>query len=79
VIEAEVAPHGLASPAQPAARSHRPTDVPLPHVEIASHTYAHPFVWDPDLGRQGREKRRKNIAEGNYHLGRARLSFRPDA
>jgi hypothetical protein len=78
VIEAEVAPHGLHPQLSPRLEAIARQMFRLPHVEIASHT-AHPFVWDPDLGRQGREKRRKNIAEGNYHLGRARLSFRPDA
>lgn len=46
VIEAEVAPHGLypgtsAEMEDIARRMFR-----LPHVEIASHTYSHPFLWD---------------------------------
>ncbi len=46
VIESEVAPHGLypkqsAEMEEIARRMFR-----LPHVEIASHTWSHPFLWD---------------------------------
>lgn len=46
VIESEVAPHGLypkqsAEMEDIARRMFR-----LPHVEIASHTWSHPFLWD---------------------------------
>lgn len=46
VIESEVAPHGLypkqsAEMENVARRMFR-----LPHVEIASHTWSHPFLWD---------------------------------
>ena len=69
VIEAEVAPHGLHPQLSPRLEAIARQMFRLPHVEIASHTYAHPFVWDPDLwaGKAGETKNR-NIAEGNYHL-----------
>jgi len=46
IIEAEVAPHGLhpqnsAQLEEIARRMFR-----LPHIEIASHSYSHPFLWD---------------------------------
>ena len=47
VVEAEVAPHGLypelAAQLEPIARA----IFQLPHVELASHTFSHPFFWDP--------------------------------
>ena len=47
VVEAEVAPHGLypelAKQLEPIARA----IFQLPQVELASHTFSHPFFWDP--------------------------------
>ena len=55
VVEAEVARHGLypaqASQLEDIARA----IFQLPHVELASHTFSHPFFWDPRVSI--REKR----------------------
>lgn len=69
VIEAEVAPNGLYPRLSPRLEAIARQMFRLPHVEIASHTYAHPFVWDPGIwaGKAGETKNR-NIIEGNYHL-----------
>jgi len=46
VIESEVAPHGL-YPKQSAEMENIARRMfRLPHVEIASHTWSHPFLWD---------------------------------
>lgn len=54
VVEAEVAPHGLypqhAAKLEDIARQ----IFRLPHVEMASHTFSHPFFWDPRVS--AREK-----------------------
>ncbi|MFN3375164.1 MAG: bifunctional glycoside hydrolase 114/ polysaccharide deacetylase family protein [Burkholderiaceae bacterium] len=64
VIEGETAPHGLYP-----ADSKEMEDIArrmfrLPHVELASHSYAHPFLWDPSV-RHGRFLEDANAA---YHL-----------
>jgi len=65
VIEAEVAPHGLypklASEMEGIARQM----FALPHVEIASHTFSHPFLWD--MGKIARKGSKEEGAEA-YHL-----------
>lgn len=53
VIEGEVAPHGLypalAGEMEEIARE----SFALPHVEIATHTYSHPFRWREAAGNDG--------------------------
>ena len=74
VIEAEVAPHGLFPKLSPALEDIARRIFRLPHVEIASHTYAHPFIWDTGVsGLTGNENR----LEGNYHLNVPGYTFDP--
>jgi len=65
VIEAEVAPHGLhpkdAAEMEDIARRM----FALPHVEIASHTFSHPFRWDNTV-KHGIFKNAD--ADDTYHL-----------
>ena len=46
VIESEVAPDGLYPKLSPQLEAIARRIFALPHVEIASHTYSHPFLWD---------------------------------
>jgi peptidoglycan/xylan/chitin deacetylase (PgdA/CDA1 family) len=46
VIEAEVSPQGLYPQYSTQLESIAKRIFALPHVEIASHTYSHPFLWD---------------------------------
>lgn len=46
VIESEVAPDGLYPALSPRMESVARQIFALPHVEIASHSYSHPFKWD---------------------------------
>ncbi|WP_442866813.1 bifunctional glycoside hydrolase 114/ polysaccharide deacetylase family protein [Acidovorax sp. NCPPB 4044] len=46
VIEAEVAPHGLHPDTSAEMEDIARRMFRLPHVEMASHTYSHPFLWD---------------------------------
>ncbi|HAU57883.1 MAG TPA: hypothetical protein DCW87_10275 [Comamonadaceae bacterium] len=64
VIEAEVAPHGIypkesAQLEEIARRMFR-----LPHIEIASHSYSHPFLWD----RSARHGVFLEETQKDYHL-----------
>lgn len=53
IVEAEVAPVGLYAALSPMMESIARKIFALPHVEVASHTYSHPFFWaDVELGRQ---------------------------
>lgn len=49
VIEAETAPHGLYPDLSPELEDIARRLFSLPHVEIASHSYSHPFLWDPSV------------------------------
>jgi len=49
VIEAEVAPNGLYPQLSPQLEDIARRIFRLPHVEIASHTYSHPFLWDASV------------------------------
>ena len=64
VIEAEVSPQGLYP-----ALSRQMEDIArrmfrLPHVEIASHSYTHPFLWNTAV----LHGKFKNAHEDDYHL-----------
>jgi len=74
VIEAEVAPHGLHPKLSPSLEQIAQQIFRLPHVEIASHTFAHPFIWDPNV--TGLELN-QNRLEGNYHLNLPGYTFDP--
>ena len=49
VIEAETAPHGLYPDLSPQLEDVARKLFALPHVEVASHTYSHPFLWDTSV------------------------------
>ena len=46
VIEAEVAPDGLSPQLSPRLEAIARAMFKLPYMEIGSHTYSHPFLWD---------------------------------
>lgn len=46
VIESEIAPHGLHGSISTSLEAIAKAFFVLPQVEIASHTYSHPFVWN---------------------------------
>lgn len=63
VIEAEVAPDGLYPKDSAALEVIARRGFALPHVEIATHTYSHPFKWRKvEAGDAGAND------EGDYHL-----------
>lgn len=49
VIEAEVAPHGLHPGLSPRMEEVARKMFRLPHIEVASHSYSHPFLWDTSV------------------------------
>ncbi len=55
VIEAEVSPNGLWAGMAPALQQTARAIFALPHVEIASHTYTHPFYWQALTGQVKRD------------------------
>jgi peptidoglycan/xylan/chitin deacetylase (PgdA/CDA1 family) len=65
VIEAEVSPQGLypqwAGQLEGIARR----IFAMPHVEIASHSYSHPFIWDPSVPRDPDDN---NEVDLNLHI-----------
>lgn len=63
VIEAEVAPHGLHPQDAPALEDIARASFALPHVEIASHSFSHPFRWSRAEGAAAR-----GGESGGYHL-----------
>ncbi len=46
IVEAEVAPHGLYPQQSQQMQAIAKAMFRLPHIEAASHTYSHPFLWD---------------------------------
>lgn len=53
IIEGEVAPRGLYAALSPQMEKIAREIFALPHVEMASHTFSHPFYWaDAELGLQ---------------------------
>ena len=49
VIEAEVAPHGLHPSLSPEMEEIARKMFRLPHIEVGSHAYSHPFLWDTSV------------------------------
>lgn len=49
VIEAEVSPQGIYPQFSAQLEDIAKRIFALPHVEIASHTYSHPYLWDPSV------------------------------
>ena len=65
IIEGEIGPEGLYPKRSPKMESIARKIFRLPHVEIASHSYSHPFKW------QALEEERKHArkqSEAGYHL-----------
>ncbi len=65
IIEAEVAPHGLHPKDSPEMENIAKSIFSLQHVEIASHTFSHPFRWD-DKVKHGIFS--DSDADTSYHL-----------
>ena len=49
IVEAEVAPHGLYPKLSPRLEAIARQMFQLPHIDIGSHTYSHPFLWDTSV------------------------------
>lgn len=64
VIEAEVAPDGLYPTLSPRLESIARQMFQLPHIDIGSHTYSHPFLWDTNVLHGVF----KDNDEASYHL-----------
>lgn len=64
VIEGEIAPHGLHPTLSPALEEIARKMFRLPHVEIASHSFSHPFLWDTSVKHGAFAEGR----EADYHL-----------
>lgn len=62
VIQGEIAPNGLYPKDSPALEAIAKRIFALPHVEIASHSYSHPFFW------QKLENDRKSTTAEPYNL-----------
>ena len=56
VIEAEISPQGLYPQWSKQLESIAKQIFAMPHVEIASHSYSHPFFWDRSISRKGEGK-----------------------
>lgn len=63
VIEGEVSPEGLYPKDSPALEAIARKIFALPNVEIASHTYSHPFRWAKVESQDGSEDK-----DADYHL-----------
>lgn len=64
VIEAETAAHGLFPKLSPQLEDIARKMFRLPHVEIASHSFSHPYLWDQRV----RHGKFKVSGEEEYHL-----------
>ena len=49
IVEAEVSPQGLSPQLSPRLEDIARQMFRLPHIEVASHTYTHPFLWDSSV------------------------------
>ncbi|CAM4047611.1 endo alpha-1,4 polygalactosaminidase [Comamonas aquatilis] len=65
VIEAEISPQGLYPQWSKQLESIAQRIFAMPHVEIASHSYSHPFLWDHAPPRVGKEDKEVNL---NLHI-----------
>lgn len=64
IIESEISPDGLYPKLSPQLERIAKRMFALPHVEIASHTYTHPFLWD----LQAKHGIFSGAKEESYHL-----------
>lgn len=63
VIEGEISPHGLNPKDSPALEAIARRMFALPNVEVATHTYSHPFRWAKVEAHDAGEE-----ADADYHL-----------
>jgi uncharacterized protein (TIGR01370 family) len=68
VIEGEVAPYGMYPKASPQILPIAKRILALPHVEIASHSYSHPFNWSK-FARGGKEGRENHLDIKGFRFG----------
>lgn len=64
VIESEISPDGLYPKLSARLEGIAKQMFALPHVEIASHTYTHPFIWEPEIANE----KGTGAKEESYHL-----------
>lgn len=64
IIEGEIAPHGLHPSISAEMEAVARRTFALPYIEIASHTFSHPFAWHLAESK----KTRRTAIEGDYHL-----------
>lgn len=65
VIEAEVSPQGLYPQWAGELEGIAKRIFAMPHVEVASHSYSHPFIWDPSVPRDPDDN---NEVDLNLHI-----------
>lgn len=65
VIEAEVSPQGLYPQWAEQLEGIAKRIFAMPHVEIASHSYSHPFFWEPGAAPDGDDSKEVNL---NLHI-----------
>lgn len=70
VIEGEVAPTGLFASLSPALEGIARRIMSLPHVEVASHSYSHPFKWKKLQAGEDVEGYNLNIKDYDFDLER---------
>lgn len=68
VIEGETAPHGLYPAVSGRAEAAARDIFAMPHVEIASHSYSHPFIWPGSSVTDGGESDTYNMDIPGYSL-----------
>jgi uncharacterized protein (TIGR01370 family) len=68
IIQGEIAPNGLYPKDAPRLEQIARRIFALPHVEIASHTYSHPFRWASAAGQADPESYHLNIPGYNFDL-----------
>lgn len=68
VIEGETAPYGLYPAASGRAEAAARDIFAMPHVEIASHSYSHPFIWPGSGGGEREEDKTYNLYIPGYSL-----------
>lgn len=68
VIQGEIASNGLFPKESPMLEAIARRIFALPHVEIASHTYSHPFRWASAAGRADTEAYHLNIPGYQFNL-----------
>lgn len=68
IIQGEIAPNGLYPKLAPELEQIARRIFAVPHVEIASHTYSHPFTWAPAAAGADPESYHLNIPGYQFNL-----------